>query len=42
LVANRDEAGETARLARDTVLAERTIQGSIQRWRDALNEKEVN
>jgi len=37
LVANRDEARQTARLAREYVLAERTIQVSIQRWRDALS-----
>jgi hypothetical protein len=41
LVANRDEARETARLARDYLLAERTIQTSIKCWRDALTTRGV-
>src|SRR4029077_409734 len=36
LVANRDEARETARLARKQVLAERSISVGIQSWREAL------
>jgi Glycosyl transferases group 1 len=36
LVANRDEARETARLAREYALAERNIRQTIREWRDVL------
>lgn len=36
LVANRDEVRETARLAREYVLRERTIGTSIRHWREAI------
>lgn len=36
LVANREEVRETARLAREYVLAERDIRDSVHLWREAL------